>query len=218
MRRTANRPLPADRVALVEAAIWGTLLAIAGLLILHMGSNRLATALTAITFASYIGIYTPLKTKTTLNTVVGAIPGALPPAIGWAAATGRCGAEAWALFLILFLWQFPHFLAIAWLHRADYGRAGFQMLPLHDPSGAITGRQATWAALCLVPTSLLPAVVGLAGTWYFVGALALGGYYLQAAVQFWLHRSDAAARSLLRASFLYLPAVLLLLVLNPMPA
>ena len=163
-------------------------------------------------------VYTPLKPLTTLNTAVGAIPGALPPVIGWAAATGRLGVEAWALFLIVFLWQFPHFLAIAWIYRDDYARGGHRMLPTVDPDGAITGRQAAGYALALIPAGLLPAVVGLAGPLYFAGALALGLFYLVYAVRFWSEVSDPSARRLLRASFVYLPAILLLLLLNPMPA
>jgi protoheme IX farnesyltransferase len=218
MRRTAGRPLPAGKLTTLEATLWGSLLALLGLGMLHFGTNRLATALAAFTFVSYIGIYTPLKTITTLNTAIGAIPGALPPVIGWSAATGRLGIEAWVLFLILFLWQFPHFFAIAWLHRLDYERAGFKMLPLADPSGLVTARQSTWAALCLLPAGLLPSVVGLAGTMYFAGAVVLGLVYLGASVRFWKCRDNAHARRLLRTSFLYLPAILLLLVLDTLPA
>jgi protoheme IX farnesyltransferase len=159
-----------------------------------------------------------LKPLTTLNTAVGAVPGALPPVIGWAAATGQVGAEAWAMFLIVFLWQFPHFLAIAWIYRDDYARAGYRMLPIVDPPGAITGRQAAGYALALIPAGLLPSVVGLAGGLYFAGSLLLGLAYLYNAVRFWSQVTDLSARQLLRASFVYLPAVLLLLLLNPMPA
>ena len=137
------------------------------------------------TFVLYVAVYTPLKPLTTLNTAIGAVPGALPPVIGWAAATGRLGVEAWALFLIVFLWQFPHFLAIAWIYRDDYARAGYRMLPTVDPHGAITGRQAAGYALALVPAGLLPTVVGLAGGLYFAGALVLGLCYLYFAVRFW---------------------------------
>jgi protoheme IX farnesyltransferase len=171
-----------------------------------------------VTWILYVAAYTPLKSLTTLNTVVGAVPGALPPVIGWAAATGRLGVEAWAMFLIVFLWQFPHFLAIAWIYRDDYARGGHKMLPSVDPGGHITGRQAAEYALALIPAGLLPAVVGLAGPLYFAGALVLGLFYLAYAVRFWSDVSDATARRLLRASFLYLPAVLLLLLLNPLPA
>jgi len=141
----------------------------------------------------------------------------VPPLICWTAARGSISLEGWVLFAILFLWQFPHFLAIAWIYRDDYLRAGHKMLPSVDPRGAITGRQAASYALALVPAGLLPAMVGLAGQYYFAGALLLGLFYLAYAVQFWSAVSDSSARRLLRASFLYLPAILLLLLLNPMP-
>jgi len=217
MRRTRNRPLPSGRVSAPEAAAFGGALAAAGLAVLAVSTNLTAAAVALATLVLYVGAYTPLKPLTTLNTAVGAVPGALPPVIGWAAATGRLGAEAWALFLILFLWQFPHFLAIAWIHREDYARGGHRMLPSVDPSGALTGRQAATYALALVPAGLLPTVVGLAGPFYFAGALALGLFYLTYSVRFWSDVSDASARRLLRASFLYLPAVLALLLLNPLP-
>ena len=122
-----------------------------------------------MTFVLYVGVYTPLKSVTTLNTAIGAIPGALPPVIGWAAATGRLGVEPWALFLIVFLWQFPHFLAIAWIYREDYARGGHKMLPSVDPDGSMTGRQAMWHALELLPAGLIPSFIGLGGRWYFAG-------------------------------------------------
>jgi heme o synthase len=218
MRRTAGRPLPSGRLAPAEAALFGTALAILGLALLALGPQPLAAAVAAATFVLYAFVYTPLKPLTTLNTAVGAVPGALPPVIGWAAATGRLGVEAWALFLIVFLWQFPHFLAIAWIYRDDYARAGYRMLPTVDPPGTITGRQAAGYALTLVPAGLLPAVLGLAGPAYFAGALALGLFYLAAAARFWADVRDATARALLRASFLYLPLILLLLLLDPLPA
>ncbi len=217
MRRTASRPLPSGRLAPVEAAVFGLVLTVAGLAILGLGVNVVSAALALLTFLLYVAVYTPLKPLTTLNTAVGAIPGALPPVIGWAAATGRLGAEAWALFAIVFLWQFPHFLAIAWIYRDDYGRAGYRMLPTVDPLGAITGRQAAGYALALIPVGLLPAIVGLAGGLYFAGAFGLGLAYLYYAVRFWSGVTDQSARHLLRASFVYLPAILMLLLLNPMP-
>jgi protoheme IX farnesyltransferase len=196
---------------------FGTLLGIVGLAILFAGVNGLSAGVAATTFVLYVGVYTPLKPITSLNTAIGAIPGALPPVIGWAASTGRLGVEPWALFLILFLWQFPHFLAIAWIYRDDYARGGHVMLPNVDPDGSMTGRQAMWHALELIPAGLLPALpmVGLGGRWYFAGALALGAYYFYYAVRFWLDVNDRTARRLLRASFLYLPLVYLLLLLNP---
>jgi len=218
MKRTAGRPLPSGRVAPAEAALFGTALAVLGLISLALGPHPVAAAVALATFGLYAFIYTPLKPRTTLNTVVGAVPGALPPVIGWTAATGALGIEAVALFLILFLWQFPHFLAIAWIYREDYSRAGYQMLPTIDPQGAQTGRQAARYALALIPVGVLPAAIGLAGPGYFAGALGLGMFYLVAAVRFWFEVSDAKARSLLRASFLYLPAILLWLLLNPPPA
>jgi protoheme IX farnesyltransferase len=218
MRRTATRPLPSGRLSPLEAALFGTVITAAGLVILILGVNRLAAVLAATTFFLYVVVYTPLKPRTTLNTVIGAVPGALPPVIGWGAATGQLGVEAWALFLIVFLWQFPHFLAIAWIYRDDYSRAGYRMLPTVDPRGAMTGRQAAGYALALVPGGLLPTVVGLAGIYYFAGALVLGVSYLWFAVRFWSETNDRTARRLLRASFVYLPLILILMLLNPMPA
>lgn len=218
MRRTAGRPLPTGRVSPTEAGAFGVSISVAGLIVLVIAANLTAAAVALATLVLYVFVYTPLKPLTTLNTAVGAIPGALPPVIGWAAATGRLGVEAWALFLIVFLWQFPHFLAIAWIYREDYARGGHKMLPSVDPTGAMTGRQAAFYALALVPAGLLPTAVGLAGGYYFAGALALGLFYLASSVRFWSDVSDLTARRLLRASFLYLPAILALLLLNPLPA
>ena len=218
MKRTANRPLPSGRVSPTEAAVFGTAIAVAGLALLAVFANLTAAAVALSTLVLYVFVYTPLKPLTTLNTAIGAVPGALPPVIGWAAATGRLGVEAWALFLIVFLWQFPHFLAIAWIYREDYARGGHKMLPSVDPSGSITGRQAVVHSLALVPAGLLPTVIGLAGPFYFAGALALGLFYLAYSVQFCGDVNDRTARKLLRASFLYLPAILALLLLNPLPA
>ncbi len=218
MRRTANRALPRGRLGAVEAASFGVGLGLAGTAILLWGANWLAAAVAVSTLLVYVFVYTPLKPWTTLNTAIGAIPGALPPVIGWAAATETLGIEAFSLFLIVFLWQFPHFLAIAWIYREDYARGGLKMLPGADPQGALTGRQATIYALALIPAGLLPATIGLAGPVYFVGALVLGLLYLVVAIQFWTGVSESTARRLLRMSFFYLPLVLLLLVLNPLPA
>lgn len=218
MRRTASRALPTGRATASGAAGFGVGLGALGTLILALGANGLAAAVAASTLSLYVLVYTPLKSRTTLNTAIGAIPGALPPVIGWTAATGTLGIEALALFLIVFLWQFPHFLAIAWIYREDYARGGMKMLPGADPGGALAGRQAALYALALVPAGLLPAMVGLAGSFYFIGSFFLSGLYLLAAVRFWAAVSDSTARRLLRMSFVYLPAVLLLLLLNPMPA
>jgi protoheme IX farnesyltransferase len=218
MRRTAGRPLPSGRLAPAEAMVFGTVILVLGVVLLALTVRWMAAAVAIATFLLYVGVYTPLKPATTLNTAVGALPGALPPVIGWAAATGQLGIEAWALFLIVFLWQFPHFLAIAWIYRDDYARAGHKMLPSVDPRGSLTGRQAAGYALALVPAGLLPAVVGLAGPVYFAGALVLGLFYLGQAVRFWSDVTDLSARRLLHASFVYLPGMLFLLLLNPMPA
>jgi protoheme IX farnesyltransferase len=217
MRRTANRALPSGRLTAAQALAFGGLLALVGTALLFFSVNALAAATALVTLVLYVAVYTPLKAVTTLNTVIGAVPGALPPLIGWGAATGTLGREAWTLFLIVFLWQFPHFLAIAWIYREDYARAGFRMLSGRDDHGTMTGCQAVCYALALVPAGLLPALVGLAGPVYFAGALFLGLLYLGDAIGFWLHSSDARARRLLLMSFVYLPAVLLLMLLNPVP-
>lgn len=215
MRRTASRALPGGRLSGAEAAAFGVGLGMLGTVVLAAGANRLAAAVALVTFLLYVFIYTPLKPLTTLNTAIGAIPGALPPLIGWGAATGRLGIEAWSLFLIVFLWQFPHFLAIAWIYRDDYRRAGFRMLTARDQRGRMTGCHAVSYALALIPAGLLPATIGLAGGVYFAGTLVLSLVYLAAAARFWHDTNDLGARRLLRTSFVYLPAVLLLLLLNP---
>lgn len=217
MRRTEKRPLPSGRIAPVEAGVFGSFLAIAGSLILTLGANPAAALVAVATFLLYICVYTPLKVKTTLNTAVGAIPGALPPVIGWAAATDQLGIEALVLFLIVFLWQFPHFLAIAWIHRSDYARAGYRMLPSRDPEGTLTAGHALLYALVLIPVGILPSGIGLAGPYYFLGALAMGIVYAIAAARFCRKVNERSARRLLYSSFLYLPAVLALLLANPMP-
>jgi len=217
MRRTSRRPIPDGRVSPARAGLFGAILAVLGLLLLAAGPHPAASAIAAATFVLYGWVYTYAKPWTTMNTAIGAAPGALPPVIGWVAATGRWGPEAWSLFLILFLWQFPHFLAIAWIHRADYRKAGLKMLPTLDPLGRLTGRQAAGHALALVPAGLLPSLVGLAGPIYCAGALLLGLWYLAAAARFWQDVRDETARRLLRVSILHLPLILLLLLIDPLP-
>lgn len=215
MRRTARRPLPAGRLTPREALVFGVLLTAGGTAYLALTTNALASALAALTIVSYLLLYTPLKRVTSLATIVGAVPGALPPMIGWAAARGRLGIEAWVLFGIVFLWQMPHFLALAQLYRADYARAGFRMLTVEDASGESAGRQALLYALALVPVSLLPTPLGMAGGAYFVGVLALGLGFLLSGVGMALDPSrPAAARRLFHASLLYLPAVCALLLVG----
>ncbi len=215
MRRTARRPLPSGRLTPLEAAVFGLGLSAAGTAYLALTTNALASAIAAVTVASYLLLYTPLKRVTSLATVVGAVPGALPPLVGWAAARGRLGVEAWVLFGIVFLWQMPHFLALAQLYRADYARAGLRMLTVEDATGRGAGRQAALYALALVPVSLLPTPLGLAGPVYFLGALALGSGFLAGACGLAAApASAAAARRLFHASLLYLPALCLLLLVG----
>jgi protoheme IX farnesyltransferase len=215
MRRTENRPLPAGRLQPLEVLVFGAGLGAAGVLYLALALPRPAAALVAaVTFALYVGVYTPLKARTPLNTLVGAVPGAMPPVIGWAAVRGDVGGEALTLFLILFLWQVPHFLAIAWIYRDEYARAGLRMLPGTDPSGRRTGQNMVTYCLALVPVSLVPVLHGAAGPVYAAGAVALGLGFLARAVAFRRAHSPARARRVLRASLVYLPGLLALLVLD----
>jgi protoheme IX farnesyltransferase len=214
MERTRHRPVPAGRVAPAEAALFGAALAAAGLAWLAVGTNLLATLLAAATLAIYLGVYTPLKVRSAANTLVGAVPGALPPVIGWAAAGEGLGEGAWVLFGILYLWQIPHFLSIAWLYREDYRRAGLVMLAGREDGGAEAGRQAVRYAAALLLVSLFPPAVGLAGPWYAAGAALLGLGFAAAARGFARDRSDATARRLLHASLVYVPVLLLLLALD----
>jgi heme o synthase len=214
MMRTRNRPLPAGRLRALEALAWGLLLTSAGLVVLFWWSGPLATAVAWVTWASYLFLYTPLKTRTSLSTLVGALPGALPPVIGWAAARGQLEPGAFVLFAILFLWQIPHFLAIAWIYREDYARGGLPMLPVLDPAGVITGRQAVAHSLALLLVSLTPAAARMAGLTYLVGAIVLGLLLTGVAVWAAVVRSLAAARALFLASVLYLAALCGLLLAN----
>jgi protoheme IX farnesyltransferase len=212
MRRTMHRPLPAGRLRPAQALAFGLALLVAGTGWLAANVNGLAALLAFLTAASYLMAYTPLKRVTSLATVIGAVPGALPPLGGWAAATGHLGLGAWVLFFIVFFWQMPHFLAIAVLCREDYARAGFRVLPVADPDGMSTGRQALLYALALLPFSLLPTVLGLAGPWYFTAALALGGAYAWTSLRLMLAPTDLGrARTLFRLSLLYLPVLFTLL-------
>ncbi|HEX8098538.1 MAG TPA: heme o synthase, partial [Pyrinomonadaceae bacterium] len=178
MRRTMTRPLPAGKLAPAEALAFGCGLIFAAEVYLALFVNPLTAFLGVAVFVGYLFMYTPLKTRTSLSTVVGAFPGAVPPLLGWAAAANSVGVEAWALFAILFLWQFPHFFAIAWMYREDYARAGILMLPVVEPEGRLTRQQIIIWTLLLVPVSLAPAALGLTGAVYFVGALVLGGLFL----------------------------------------
>lgn len=214
MRRTRARPLPASRVSIVEATLFGTALSLFGLGLLLWRSGPLAAAVAAFTLVSYLGLYTPLKRRTPLATLVGAVPGALPPVIGWAAARGSLEGGAFVLFSMLFLWQVPHFLAIAWLYRDDYARAGFPMLPVLDREGGFTARQALIHSLALLLVSLAAAAAGLGGPWYLGGAFALGVALTLFALRLVSARDLAAARGLFLASVLYLPALCSLLLVS----
>jgi heme o synthase len=214
MRRTAVRPLPAGRLTVAAGTVFGIGLSVAGLVELTFGVNPVAAAVAAATLASYVLIYTPLKRRTSLATLVGAVPGALPPVIGWAAATHDISIEALVLFGIVFLWQMPHFLAIAWLYRHEYARAGIPLLPVLEPAGRRTGRQALIYAAALWPVSLLPAVIGLAGPAYLAGATILGIGFIWLAARFARERSMPGARALFGFSIVYLPLLLGTLVID----
>lgn len=215
MTRTENRPLPAGRLAPLEVLLLGLGLSGSGLLYLLVTLRQpLAAGVAGFTLVSYVFLYTPLKRKTPLNTLVGAVPGALPPVIGWTAVRGTLDREAAALFLIVFLWQVPHFLAIAWIYREQYARAGLCMLPVVDPDGAQTSRQMVRYALVLIPASLLPAVLGMASGWYVVTAIVLGLSFLRSCWSFARTSSTLQARRVLRASLVYLPLLFLVLLLD----
>jgi protoheme IX farnesyltransferase len=217
MRRTQLRPLPDGRVQPLEAYVFGTLVTVAGLVYLAWTVNLASAAVTTAIVVSYLGVYTPLKKTTSLCTLIGAVPGALPPVIGWAAVRGSIDLEAWILFAIMFLWQMPHSLAIAWLYRDDYARAGFQLLPVINPDGKSTGRQVTSHCLALLAVGLLPTLVGLAGPVYFCVAFGLGSMFLWYSVRLALARSPESARRLLFASLIYLPLLLAVMAFDKVP-
>lgn len=220
MRRTARRPLPAGRVRPAQALAFGLLLSAIGGWYLWKMVNGLASLLALLTLASYLLLYTPLKRRTPLCTLVGAFPGAMPPLIGWAAARGSLSWPAWVLYAIVFLWQFPHFLAIAWMYREDYARAGLRMLPGSDPAGRdrTTSREIIGCSLALVPVSLVPVFTGQAGLIYFTGALFLGIGLLICGARLAVTRSNVLARQLLAASVIYLPLLFGLMMVDKKPA
>jgi protoheme IX farnesyltransferase len=214
MRRTASRPLPMGRMRPRQALWFGIALTVAGFVELAWGVNLLSALLGAFTMGAYLFLYTPLKQRSHLSTVVGALPGALPPLMGYAASFGGLNTEAFTLFLILFVWQFPHFLAIAWMYREDYARAGIRMLPVVEPDGSSTARQIVLYASTLIPISLLPVVLRMSGKIYLAGALALGVWFLYTGVRVAFDRTNARARSVLLASVIYLPLIYGLMVLD----
>lgn len=214
MRRTQGRPLPSGRLSESQAFVFGIGLTVAAEFYLTVWVNPLTALLGVLTAIGYVLVYTPLKTRSTLSTAIGALPGAMPPLLGWAAARGHLNMEAWSLFAILFLWQFPHFLAIAWMYREDYGRAGIKMLPVVAPDGRSTAQQIILFTILLLPVSLLPALLGTSGLLYSGGALLLGALFLYSGVRMARSRSRQEARRLLLASVIYLPLLFALMVAN----
>jgi heme o synthase len=214
MRRTSMRPLPDGRLSVAEGIWFGVLLSLVGIAELAIAVNTLSAAVAALTLASYVFAYTPMKRRSSLSTLVGAVPGALPPVIGWAAVTGSVTLPALVLFGIQFFWQMPHFLAIAWMHRDDYAAAGIPLLPVTEPDGRRTGRQALLYAAALWPVSLMPAVVGLAGAPYSVLATALGFAFIAQTAVFARRRSMVTARRLFLVSIAYLPLLWAALVVD----
>jgi protoheme IX farnesyltransferase len=215
MKRTQMRPLPSGRLQPTPALLFGIALAAAGALEMGFGVNWLTAGLGTLTLAMYLFLYTPLKQKTWWSTTVGAFPGAMPPLIGFAGAANALTADAWVLGAILFLWQFPHFYAIAWMYREDYSRAGIQMLPVVEPDGESTARQILLFSILLIPISLLPKLMGMTGTIYLVGALAMGIAFLYSGIQVLLNKTKLRARRVLLTSVVYLPVLYLLMVLDP---
>jgi protoheme IX farnesyltransferase len=212
MERTRLRPMADRRLQPAEGLVFGTAMSLAGITILAFGVNFLSAAVAAATLVIYAAVYTPLKPRTSFATVVGAIPGALPPVIGWAAATGALSRGGWLLFGIVFLWQLPHFLAIAWMYREDYARAGFLMLPVIEPDGRSTARQAVAYAAALLPMSLAPTLAGMTTATYFVGAFVLTVLFLGLAVRFAMTRHRNDARRLFFGSITYLPLLWVLMI------
>jgi heme o synthase len=212
MRRTRLRPLPDGRLQTPESLVFAAVMSLCGLVLLGVGVNLLSAAVAFTTLVTYAAVYTPLKPRSSFATVIGAIPGALPPVIGWAAATGDLSRGAWVLFAIVFLWQLPHFLAIAWIYREDYARAGFPMLPVTEPDGRSTGIQATLYCAALLPVSLAPTLIGLTGTVYFAAAMTLSVLFLGLTIKFARSRAVPDARRLFFGSIVYLPILWVMMI------
>jgi len=214
MKRTAMRPLPAGKLRAGRALAFGIALSVAGFVELWLGVNLLSGLIGAFTLASYLFLYTPLKQRTWWSTTIGAIPGAMPPMIGYAAASGTVRYESWVLFAILFLWQFPHFYSIAWMYKEDYARAGIRMLPVVEPDCRSTARQIVVYGMALVPVSLAPALLGMSGRIYGIGALVLGLWFLYSGVRVAVDRTALRARAVLITSVLYLPLIYGLMLID----
>jgi protoheme IX farnesyltransferase len=214
MHRTESRPIPSGLVTPLKAFLFGLALIVLGEVELALGVNGLTAWIGFATVASYLLLYTPMKQRTWLSTTVGAFPGAMPPLIGFAAARGALTLEAWVLFAIIFLWQFPHFYSIAWMYKDDYARAGIRMLPVVEPDGVSTSRHILAFALLLLPVSLLPGFLNMTGHWYLAAALLLGAFFLRSAVRVARDRTLPNARLVLKASVIYLPLLYVALVLD----
>jgi protoheme IX farnesyltransferase len=214
MRRTASRPLPTRKVTPPEALVFGVMQCAAAEIYLLLAVNVLTALLGLVVIIGYVLVYTPLKTRTSASTAIGAIPGALPPLMGFTSASNRITLFAWALFVTQFLWQFPHFLAIAWMYREQYAKAGILMLPVVEPEGKLTARQIVMFTVMLVPASLAPFFFGVTGILYLVGASVLGIWFLWMSVRTALDRTDDVARRLLLASVIYLPLLFALMVID----
>ena len=214
MLRTKNRPIPSGMITPANALGFSLLLILSGIIILYIKINLLTAFLSLLTAFLYILVYTPMKKISWLNTTIGAIPGAIPPLGGWSAATGNLSIEAWILFLILFVWQHPHFYAIAWMYREDYKKGGFKMLPVMEPDGISTFQQIFWYSIILIPISLLPTVIGLSGWIYFVGALLAGLGLFRVSQSLIKTHSQHDAHRLLKATVFYLPVLLALIILD----
>jgi len=214
MRRTRQRPLPDGRISNIDALIFGVALSVAGVVMLAVRANLLAAGLALATLVVYLLVYTPMKRQTPLSTVVGAVPGALPPLIGWTAARGTVDAGGLSLFAIVFLWQIPHFMAIAWMYRDDYSKAGFPMLPVIEPDGRRAGRQALIYALALLPVSLMPTWAGVSGWIAFAIAAVLGIGLIVLSARFAAARTDQSARTLFYATITYLPLLWTALIID----
>ncbi len=214
MERTASRPLPTQKVSFVEALVFGVLLCVVAEIYLAVLVNQLTAILGLIVFVGYVLLYTPLKKYTSASTAIGALPGAMPPLMGWTASANEITLGAWILFSIIFLWQFPHFLAIAWMYKEQYAKAGIKMLPVLEPEGKITARQIVFFTILLFPVSIAPFFIGLAGWVYLVGASLLGIWFLMASIKTARAKTVEQARKLLLVSVIYLPLLFALMVFN----
>lgn len=214
MKRTATRPLPSSRVTFNEALVFGIIQCLVAEIYLFVAVNALTAILGMVVIVGYVLVYTPLKTRTSASTAIGAIPGALPPLMGWTAAANEISIGAWALFAMQFLWQFPHFLAIAWMYREEYAKAGILMLPVVEPAGRITFRQIVMFSIMLLPVSLAPFFFGITGMIFLVGASILGLWMLWTSIQAARSKTNAASKKLLLVSVIYLPILFILMVAN----